>query len=104
MQCGKCVPCIIRRASFHAAAAQDLTPYEPDNRDLATVLPRGEAADDLMALVLAVSRMPTTDVGRWVRRTGPLPISIDETQVLLDVARRGMTEVGNYLTSLGLTP
>lgn len=103
-QCGKCVPCIIRRASFHAAGMQDLTPYEPDNQNLGAVLPREEAADDLMALALAARRLPTTDVARWVGRTGPLPTDTGVRQALLDVAHRGMSEVGDYLTSLGLIP
>nr|WP_281362437.1 7-cyano-7-deazaguanine synthase [Azospirillum melinis] len=103
-QCGKCVPCLIRRASFHAAGMRDPTPYEPTNRDLAAVLPREEAADDLMALVLAAGRLPTTDVARWVGRTGPLPTDMAERQALLDVAQRGMAEVEDYLNSLGLIP
>lgn len=103
-QCGKCVPCLIRRASFHAAGMRDPTPYEPTNRDLVAVLPREEAADDLMALVLAAGRLPTTDVARWVGRTGPLPTDMAERQALLDVAQRGMAEVEDYLTSLGLIP
>ncbi|MBK4717644.1 7-cyano-7-deazaguanine synthase [Azospirillum sp. YIM DDC1] len=101
-QCGKCVPCLIRRASFHAAGMQDPTPYEPYNQDLAAVLPREEAADDLMALVLAAKRLPTTDIGRWVGRTGPLPTDLDKRGLLLDVAHRGMAEVRAYLSSIGL--
>lgn len=103
-QCGKCVPCIIRRASFHAAGMQDLTSYEPDNQNLGAVLSRKEAADDLMALALAARRLPTTDVARWVGRTGPLPIDTGSRQALLDVTYRGMSEVRDYLTSLGLIP
>lgn len=103
-QCGKCVPCIIRRASFHAAGMRDLTPYEPDNQNLAAVLPRKEDADDLMALALAANRLATTDIARWVGRTGPLPRDTNMRQALLDVAHRGMSEVKDYLTSLGLIP
>lgn len=104
IQCGKCVPCLIRRASFHAAGMRDMTPYDPDNQDLTAVLPRGEDADDLMAMVVAATRLPATNFARWVPQTGPLPTNMGERQALLDVACRGMTEVKTYLTSIGLIP
>lgn len=102
IQCGKCVPCIIRRASFHAANIADPTPYDPEFEDLARVLPQEEAADDLMAMLVAARRLPNTDLARWVGRTGPLPEDSEDRQLLLDVVHRGMAEVGAYFTSLGL--
>jgi len=103
-QCGKCVPCIIRRASFHAAGMQDSTSYEPNNRDLVAVLPRENAADDLMAMVLAASRLPSTNIAHWVARTGPITTDTVERKALLDVVSRGMSEVRSYLNSIGLIP
>src|SRR5690606_27268549 len=38
LQCGRCVPCLIRRASFHAAAMVDRTPYDPSGQNLASVM------------------------------------------------------------------
>ena len=101
-QCGKCVPCLIRRASFHAAGMQDPTSYDLNNQDLVAVLSREKHADDLMAMVVAAQRLASTDVARWVGRTGPLPVEMETRQELLDVAYRGMSEVKDYLTSLGL--
>lgn len=101
-QCGKCVPCIVRRASFHAAGMQDPTSYESNNRDLAAVISREEAADDLMAMVLAASRLPSTNIARWVARTGPITSDEVERQALLEVVSRGMEEARNYLKSVGL--
>ncbi|WP_431858759.1 Qat anti-phage system QueC-like protein QatC [Azospirillum sp.] len=101
-QCGKCVPCLIRRASFQAAGMADRTPYDPVSQNLAAVLPMEEAADDLMAMVLAARRLPTADLARWVPLAGPLPVDRAERDALLDVAHRGMAEVRAYLTSIGL--
>jgi len=101
-QCGKCVPCLIRRASFHFAGMEDTTDYDPEGRDLAMVMMKEDARDDLMAMVLAANRLPTMDFARWVAQAGPLPRDRSERDALLHVARRGMEEVRAYLTSIGL--
>lgn len=102
MQCGKCVPCIIRRASFHAAGIADNTIYDPAGRDLSVVLTHDKARDDLLAVLQASRRLPGIDMASWLARTGPLPVDRAERDMLLDVARRGMAEVRAYLTHLGL--
>lgn len=102
VQCGRCVPCLIRRASFHAARMADDTPYDPAARDLASVLDMEDARDDLLAMMLAARRLPTTDVARWVRQAGPLPLNRGQRDVLVGVAGRGMEEVRAFLTHLGL--
>lgn len=101
-QCGKCVPCIIRRASFHAARIPDCTRYHVKGADLASVIRDANARDDLMAMTLAARKLPTEDVAKWVRQSGPLPLHRQSRDELLGVATRGMREVRNYLLSLGL--
>lgn len=101
-QCGKCVPCLIRRASFHAAGLADPTPYALAGQNLVTVLGRDGARDDLLAMILAARRMPTTDIARWVATSGPLPTDRTQRDALLSVADRGMAEVSAYLNELGL--
>ncbi|MGL4318241.1 MAG: Qat anti-phage system QueC-like protein QatC [Pseudomonas sp.] len=101
-QCGKCVPCIIRRASFHAAGIPDGTHYHANGVDLTSVIRDANARDDLMAMILASRRLPTEDVAKWVRQSGPLPLYRQSRDDLLGVATRGMGEVRNYLLSLGL--
>lgn len=102
VQCGKCVPCIIRRASFHAARMVDATTYGSKGQDLASVMSDRAARDDLMAMILAAKRLPHIDVRRWVPQAGPLPIERKERDALISVADRGMKEVGAYLATLGL--
>lgn len=60
------------------------------------------ARDDLLAMILAARRMPTTDSGRWVAAAGPLPSDRTQRDALLSVADRGMAEVSAYLNDLSL--
>lgn len=101
-QCGRCVPCLIRRASFHAAGVPDRTVYAAEGRNLRTVMADEGARDDLLAMVMAARRLPNQNLQRWVMLAGPLPTDRAERDALLDVARRGMAEVSAYLDHLGL--
>ncbi len=100
-QCGRCVPCLIRRASLHAAGMVDDYVYKSD--DLEKVYAEPEERDDLLAMMLAVSRTENCSVEPWVSSSGPLSESIDERQEYYDVFRRGLLEVGSFLRSQGLS-
>lgn len=101
IQCGKCVPCLIRRASFHAARMKDETKYE--HEDLGAVMGAADdARDDLLAMVLACRRLPKANMPLWLAKTGPLPRDSVARAALVDVAKRGLGEVRTYLNSLGL--
>lgn len=102
MQCGKCVPCIIRRASFHAASYPDPTPYALGGQNLVSVLGMDGAKDDLLAMILAARRLPTMNISKWVASSGPLPTDRVQRDALLGVAGRGMAEVSAYLNQLSL--
>lgn len=102
VQCGKCVPCLIRRSSFHAAGIVDNTPYAPEGQNLVAVMGQENGKDDLLAMVLAARRLPSIDIARWIPQTGPLPPDRAERNALLDVAHKGMAEVRSYLDHLGL--
>lgn len=100
-QCGRCVPCLIRRASFHVAAGLvDSTLYR--HSDLSNVYQDEDERDDLLALMLAVRKASRGDVGAWLPLSGPLPESPEERRQYIDVFKRGLEEVGNYLRSQGL--
>jgi hypothetical protein len=102
IQCGRCVPCLIRRAAFHAAGMPDKTKYAPEGQNLVSVIAAEKFRDDLLAMVLAARRLPTVDFARWVPQAGPLPTERAARDALLDVAKRGMEEVSAYLHHLGL--
>lgn len=101
-QCGRCVPCLIRRASFHAARIADNTVYAPNGQNLATVMAMDGGKDDLLAMILAARRLSSSDMARWIPMAGPLPADRVKRDELLGVASRGMIEVRNYLEHLGL--
>ncbi len=94
--CGYCVPCIIRRASLHAAGL-------PQNQYSIDVLTQPPGADtdtgrDFRAFHMALERLGAARPTRFlfdVLSTGPLP-SADAAQYA-DVYRRGMAEVRGLL-------
>lgn len=98
-QCGRCVPCLIRRASFHAAQLADLTPYR--RLDLHSVYQDENERDDLLALMLAVKKSRQGNNGAWLSLSGPLSELPEERARYIDVFQRGLQEVGDYLDSQG---
>jgi len=102
-QCGRCVPCLIRRASFHAAGWTDETDYAQEATDLAHFLDHGNETDDLLAMLVAARTMQAGDHARWVAQTGPLPIPPSDKLARIDAVRRGMNEVRSFLIANGIS-
>lgn len=98
-QCGRCVPCLIRRSSLHAAGVVDPTSYEFD--DLLAVMADPGGRDDLIAVQSAIFRLGSQSAPRWVLQAGPLPSDPATRQQYFDVALRGARELELYLRSVG---
>jgi hypothetical protein len=96
-QCGRCVPCLIRRASLHAAGVPDGTDYQYP--DLQAVMTDEGGRDDLVAVQAALIR--GGDAERHVMSAGPLPTTATDRRAYVDVAERGMDELRQYLASEG---
>ena len=94
-QCGRCVPCLIRRASLHAAHVQDTTSYQ--SSDLHKVMTDEDGRDDLIAVQSAILRLQITDPRRWVLQAGPLPADPVIRDRYFGVATRGLNELASYL-------
>jgi hypothetical protein len=94
-QCGRCVPCLIRRASLHAAAVADDTDYQYP--DLQAVMSDEEGRDDLIAVQAALIR--GGDLERQIMNAGPIPTSIQDRAAYIDVAARGMHELRTFFRS-----
>lgn len=99
VQCGRCVPCLIRRASFHAAGWQDNTVYSDDAMNLMHFFQHSAASDDLMAMMLAAEALDNMDMDAWVAKTGPMPLAAGDRQARVEAVHRGMMEVRNFLCS-----
>ena len=90
-QCGRCVPCLIRRASFHAAGMHDGTRYLNDLR-------ASSRNDDVLAArhaVAAHSGDGPRELGRWVARAGPLPADVKTRDLTIDAVGRGLAELSS---------
>ncbi len=99
-QCGKCVPCLIRRSSMYAAGV-----IEPKNlyefSDL-TKLPFGtKKGADLSATLAALKSIDRGNVPRWVSASGPLPMDVSTRKKYYDVAWRGLLELKGFLSAQG---
>jgi hypothetical protein len=96
-QCGRCVPCLIRRASLHAANIVDDTDYQYP--DLISVMSDEEGRDDLVAVQAALVRGPIGEL--QVISAGPLPTNRADRLAYIAVAQRGMGELRSYLAAEG---
>ena len=95
MHCGRCVPCIIRRAAFHHSKINDLTPYMfGPGSDMDGF----RSSDDVRCAYLGSANHSDR---RWIERA-VLPslfeCHVDDRKSLVDVAERGLVEVHSYLS------
>lgn len=97
MACGRCVPCLIRRASFEFAGVTDTSDY-------VTPLTQGaEMGDDLLAVQTAILRARATPTRAIASRSGPLPLNAHLRSQYESVVRRGLDEMENFLITRGIT-
>ncbi|WP_419192026.1 Qat anti-phage system QueC-like protein QatC [Engelhardtia mirabilis] len=102
IQCGKCVPCIFRRAAFHHAGIADTTKKGYRYKDLCRALSEPTGRDDVLAMMIACSNGRRTPLRRAVMLGGPLPEDAATRDLMVDVSRRGLGEVASFLRSQGL--
>jgi hypothetical protein len=96
MQCGRCVPCLIRRASFHAAGIGDATIYQYGLSD-------SSRFDDVLAARQAVarhSRATQRELQRLVRKAGPLPDDPRVRAATIAAVGRGLAELENLFNTV----
>jgi len=90
-QCGRCVPCQVRRAAFSAwGAVQDTTGYvyEPLGRDDAD----HAAFDDVRSVAIALAAVAADGAEAWLGHALSSP-RIDDRAGLLDMIKRGLEEL-----------
>lgn len=95
-QCGKCVPCLIRRASFNASSYADSTIYQYSH--LSDVIKQDSKRGDLMSMIMAIRNVnQVSNPNSWVARSGFLSTEPKERQQIIDTVLRGFKEVEQYL-------
>jgi hypothetical protein len=88
--CGRCVPCIIRRAAVEAVM-KDPTPYKVT--DVRASL-SAESGSDLKVMRMALDRYAAKPARlAELLRAGPLPGSDDEKRAYLEMFKRGIDEI-----------
>lgn len=99
-QCGRCVPCLVRRASFNRWGKPDLSkPYRYDN--LATPGPRHRDFDDVRSVAMAAETVRTSGLDEWVG--GSLnSVQIGDPIHYKAVVARGLNEMTQWLTQQGV--
>ncbi len=96
MQCGHCVPCLIRRSSVHHAGFTQDAPYVSKN--LKFVHNDKDTRDDLHAVQTAIIRLnKSQDYKGWIRQSGSLPNEQTTREKLESTIRRGLKEVETFL-------
>lgn len=92
-QCGRCVPCLIRRAAFRSSSTVDNSGYFAD-------LTRSRKNDDVLAACIASARVRTStsdQMDRWISQSGPLPASPSRRQQIRGAVTRGLVEMAEFL-------
>lgn len=95
--CGYCTPCLIRRASIHAAFPKDPTEYSIPDLKARALDARQAESTDVRAFQMMSRRLTAAPAlaDILVHKTGPLAdYSLEEIAEYADVFRRGIAEVG----------
>ena len=98
--CGRCVPCMVRRAAFHAWSDQDATNYVYAN--LARDDDEHAGFDDVRSVLIGIAARSEIGTLRWLGSTLSSGLVTDK-QRLADTVERGMAEVEALMISMGVT-
>jgi hypothetical protein len=99
-QCGRCVPCLIRRAAFHKAGIHDATPYGSPIAARYVALEDSTKNDDVLAARLATARARAStpqDLRLWSAKSGPLPAEPARREKIEGAVARGLVEMAEFL-------
>lgn len=97
--CGRCLPCLIRRAAFHAWGVSDGTDYEYGDLSCNN---KGQARyDDVRSAAMAVISVAAQGLTSWA---GPSLSSalLDDVAPYRKVVGRGLGELGSFLNAVGV--
>lgn len=98
--CGRCVPCLVRRAAFHKWGEVDRTTYVYKN--LGKKDSDNSGFDDVRAVAMAIIQEKDVGIRRWVG-AGLSSSPISNIQPYYDIAQRGLKELDDFLKAQGVT-
>ncbi len=97
--CGRCLPCLIRRAAFHASDIPDRTQYVYE--DLAQDDSDHARHDDVRSAAMAVAAVEMEGVSNWAGLALSTALLGNE-EPYPGVVSRGISELGSFLNSAGV--
>ena len=97
--CGRCVPCLVRRAAFHAWKGEDPTYYVYEN--LAQDDDEHARFDDVRSALVGIAECGEMGITRWLGSTLSSNLVTDK-QELMRTVERGLREIQVLLTGLGV--
>jgi 7-cyano-7-deazaguanine synthase in queuosine biosynthesis len=97
--CGRCVPCLIRRAAFHGWGGKDGTEYV--YRDLARDKADYARFDDVRSAAMAVTQVRAEGLNSWLGASLSSTLLGDVTPYR-QVVGRGLEELGGFLDDIGV--
>lgn len=98
--CGRCVPCLVRRAAFHAAGIEDKTPkyvYVNLGRDD----PDHAQFDDVRAVAMALAEVQGEGLESWAGKALSTTL-LGDVGHLQAMVGRGLQELGSLLKFYGV--
>lgn len=97
--CGRCLPCLIRRAAFHAWGVKDKTVYK--FHDLALDDDDHARYDDVRSAAMAVAAAKAVGLSNWA---GPALSTalLGDISSYKDVVGRGLSELAAFLRAVGV--
>lgn len=93
--CGRCVPCLIRRAAFHAWKVRDRTGYVYEDLRIDDL--DHARSDDVRAAGMAVAEVAEIGLDQWLGIALSSPLIGKAAPPLRDVASRGLAEIERFL-------
>lgn len=97
--CGRCVPCLVRRASLYAARRKDKTVYKYD--DLSIDDAEHARFDDVRSAAMAVAYIKSEGLPAWLGAS-LASTSIGDSTPYRDTVDRGIKELGKFLKKAGV--
>jgi len=98
--CGRCVPCLVRRAAFHSWKGSDATHYIYD--DLARNDSEHAGFDDVRSALMAIAERGEVGTKRWL---GAILSSalVSDKEALVRTVERGLEEIRTLLVNRRVT-
>lgn len=97
--CGRCVPCLVRRAAFHVWSGTDSTEYVYENLALDDKDHAG--FDDVRSMLIGIIECNEVGITRWLGSTLSSGLVLDK-QELEGAVERGLAEMQALLTGIGV--